>query len=149
MSAIVLGREQINEGVALFNLETLESAPENAAASEQRTATLPPLLGLTPQQMDIISAGAETCESMNAVINQQRQEVMRQLEAANAAADTAGDPIEYTTPPSSSSGVSQGPGAASSSSRACGPLSSFQQRQQDLEKQQQLAARLKVLMAKQ
>jgi hypothetical protein len=78
-SVTVSGRAHVNEGISLYNLETLQSAPENAAAAEQRTATLPPLLNLSAQQMDIISAGVQTCESLRAQLCEQRQEVMRQI----------------------------------------------------------------------
>lgn len=143
-SVTVSGRAHVNEGISLYNLETLQSAPENAAAAEQRTATLPPLLNLSAQQMDIISAGVQTCESLRAQLCEQRQEVMRQTEAATAAADRAGGSSEHCAQPGAcGSGECEG-----TSSGLFGPLSTFRQRLQHLETQQQLAARLKLLMAK-
>jgi hypothetical protein len=140
----VSGRAHVNEGITLYNLETLQSAPENAAAAEQRTATLPPLLNLSAQQMDIISAGVQTCEGLVAQLRDQKHEVMKQMEAACAAADTFGGRAEDCAQPGScSSGLPE-----TISSGVFGALSTFQPRQQHLEAQQRLAARLKLLMAK-
>jgi hypothetical protein len=171
------------EGICCYNIDTLEASQEHAIASEQRTATLPPQLGLSAQQMDIISAGVETVDGLLVLINKQRQELMGRLELSSAATDTvtaaaAGDavasvaPTEAVTPaaaadavtPAASadtaaavSGSEQGPQAsacsaalqASAISSDLETLSGFQQRQQHLETQQRLAARLKLLMAKQ
>lgn len=203
MSLVMLGREHVGEGIACYNLETMQASPEHAAAAEQATATLPPKLNLTDVQKDIISVGAEVCQSLTEALHKQREEVLTQLEASAAAAaevmaaidadsfgssrrsgsgnsgggssmggsvggrgsadgvaaaagsaqgNSAGSsraPSEGPHAPNNSSAAGSGTGSWSSSqlNGVC-ILRALNSRQQHLETQQQLAARLQLLMAK-
>jgi hypothetical protein len=167
------GREDVTEGLLCFNLQSMTSAPENAAASYRVCATLPPRLDLTDVQKDIIAVGAEVCASLLAALKQQRDEVLVAMKAQHptvAAAATAAVPscsisiygVGQDRSVARSSNVRN---TASAAVGACSPNSSsidgavlnthtvgqlnhLGSRQQHIKMQQQLAARLKLLLAK-
>jgi hypothetical protein len=162
-----------------FNLQSMTSAPENAVAGCRVCATLPPRLGLTDVQKDIIAVAAEVCVSLLASLKQQRDEVLVAMKAkdptvaaaaaaAAAAAsavpicsssidgrgedhsvarssnvqDTAAAAVGACNPNSSSSDV------AVLNTHIVGQLTHLGSRQQHIKMQQQLAARVKLFLAK-
>lgn len=176
MSLIMLGKEHVAEGISCINLETLEASPEHALAIEPVTASLPPRMNLTDVQKDLISMGFEVVEGLVKAIHADR-EVISQMGAAVAAAKAANAAVAASAQvgqhSSQRSGSSQHPppgqaaaaAAAGSLGDACVPhsssmsslagpsissvpLTALKDRQQLLDTQQQLAARLKLLMAK-
>lgn len=143
--------------------------------STQVNATLLRRVALTDAQKDIIAMGFEVYARIRGPLRQQWQDVTAQIQAAEAAAEAAAQADAGATGAGLSSGQasgsrSSGPGlsvqksraaalaaaarlrgsssSSGSSSRAGGALRAFDVTQQHREQQQQLAARLKVLLAK-
>lgn len=142
MSVAWYGKDAQHEGICCYNIDLLEFLPEHAVASEQRAAILPAQIGLSAQQMDIISSGVDTYLGLRLLIHKQRNEVMGLLSAADE--ETAISGSEHAPQASTCSAASQ----VSAISSDLETLSGLQQRQQRLETQQQLAARFQLLMAK-
>jgi hypothetical protein len=127
-----LGRYDVVEKAHAFNLETMQPDAAGAAAhqAEQAVAVIP-ALGLSEQQREFIAAGMGLYYDLLSAIHAERQQNQGQL----AEADCAAGP----STPLGSAGSQQEPG---------GTLESIGSRQQQLQAQQSLAQRLKLLLHK-
>lgn len=118
------------------NLETMAYEPAEAAQHQQaQAAMLVPLLGLSDQQQEFIAVGMRLFYDLLDAVYQERQQISSQMTAVDTSRRTS----------SEDANMDGGSPASGSSSEQLGTIPD---RQEQLEKQQQLTNRLSMLLHK-
>lgn len=129
MSLLMAGRQDVIEQVSLYDMETMQPDPDAPAKHVARMATVPPLLDLTPQQLQEFAAGAPLFQELLGSILRQQQELQADMSAQESG-------------PSSSSDHSSDSASTSTGTTSLHSL------HRDLEGAQRSAARMHVLLHK-
>lgn len=150
-SLVMIGRQDVVEKALAMNLETMQPDP-TAAASHQaaQAACCLPMLGLSEQQQEFIAAGMGLYFDILQSIHQERQQLNSQMTAATAEeseAITAADKQQDSGCRSISSGADMASLTCSGSSSGDHHVT-LPDRQEQLQKQQQLTSRLNLLLHK-
>jgi hypothetical protein len=146
----MIGRQDVVEKALAMNLETMQPEPAAAASHQAAQATCClPMLDLSEQQQEFIAAGMGLYFDILHSIHQERQQLNSQMTAAaeEAEAMAAADKQQDSGCRSISSGADMASPTCSGSSSGDHHVT-LPDRQEQLQKQQQLTSRLNLLLHK-
>lgn len=141
-SFVLLGREDVSERSHHINLDTMVAGEVEATAQQQArlVAQLMPALQLSEQQQELIAVGTHLHYVLVAAVHQERKELDVQMTATLLEGSSLS--MSTSVDPASSAGSRAGSGDTTDQ------MQSIQHRRSVLDRQQQLAARLALLLHK-